>query len=187
MPVVVSGWALWLRHARRAGQVLAAALLVSVATYLLLGDEYIRFGILHCIGFSMLLAPLFVRLGRFNLMLGAAVVVVGLQLTEVTVDQGWLFPLGLRSGAELGVDYYPLLPLVRAGADRPRPGSAALSLRSTRSLLERVVRQGGRIATPISAPGRHALPIYLLHQVLLFPAVAAALWLAGIEIDSSAI
>ena len=35
---------------------LAAALLVSVATFVALGDEYIRFGILHCIAACILLS-----------------------------------------------------------------------------------------------------------------------------------
>src|SRR5687767_10236736 len=44
------GTALWRAHARRGGEVLAAALLVSVATLLALGaDDAVRFGILHLI------------------------------------------------------------------------------------------------------------------------------------------
>lgn len=180
------GFALWRRHARRAGQVLAAALLVSLATYLLLGDEYVRFGILHCIAVAMLLAPLFIRLGVLNFALGAAAIAVGLRLAELTVASDWLFVFGLRSGAELGVDYYPLLPWFGAVLIGLALGRLLYPSGRRAAWFARAVPAAPR-RHALAAPGRHALPIYLIHQLLLFPAVAAVLWLLGVEIDRSAI
>ena len=44
-------------------QVAAAALLVSAATWVALGDEWVRFGVLHCIAVAMLVGPLLVPPG----------------------------------------------------------------------------------------------------------------------------
>jgi uncharacterized membrane protein len=177
------GAELWLGHARRAGQVLAAALLVSVATYLALGDEYIRFGILHCIAVSMLLAPLFTRLGPLNLPLGIVAIVVGLRLEDRTFDVGWLFPLGVRSGGELGVDYYPLLPWFGVVLIGLALGGLLYPGGRRGALVAAAASGGGRVARLLGVPGRWALPVYLVHQLVLFPLEALALVVLGHEVD----
>lgn len=179
----LGGAALWARHARRALEVALAALLVSLATFALLGDEFIRFGILHCIAASMLLAPLFTRFGWWNLPLGAGIVAAGLWLDGRTFDTGWLFALGFRSDAELGVDFYPLMPwfgLVLIGLAL----GGWLYPQGRRSLIAtRAFANGGAAAWASGALGRQALPIYLVHQLILFPLVALVLLLFGQDID----
>ena len=180
----LSGRALYLRHARRAGEVLAAALLVTVVTRIALGDDYVRFGILHCIAVAMLILPLLVRLAPpLLLALGAAVIVAGLALADAgpRSDAFGLLVLGVRRTGTAGVDWYPLLPWL---------GPAILGL-AAGALLYPGGRRGawGRwLRTPPNAralgwPGRHALPIYLVHQPILMPLVIAALALAGVEVS----
>ena len=177
------GFDLWTRHARRALQVLGAALLVSLGTLAVFGDEFVRFGILHCIGVSMLLAPWFVRLGWVNVPLGIGTIWAGLALQEETVGAPWLFPLGLRSGGELGVDFYPLLPwfgFVLIGLALGRwlyPDGQRGALVAAFAANERPL---GWVS---GALGRQALPIYLVHQLILFPLVALALLALGEQID----
>ena len=76
------------RHWRRALQVLAAGALVTVATFVALGSEdYVRFGILQCIGTVMLLLPLLARLGPvLNIAFAVPVILVGLQLRTAVSD-----------------------------------------------------------------------------------------------------
>lgn len=177
------GAALLGRHARRAAEVAAAALVVSVVTRVALGDEYVRFGILHCIAVAMLVGPLLVRLGWWNAALGVAVIAVGLRLGDgASSDVPGLLVLGVPP-AEAGVDWYPLLPWL---------GPMLIGLAVGRALYPEGRRGawGARLPRPaaagaVGAPGRHALPIYLIHQPVLIGLVAAALWLAGVEIDTS--
>jgi uncharacterized membrane protein len=179
----LAGLALWRRHARRAATVLGAALLVSVATLLALGDEYVRFGILHLIGVAMLIAPALVPLGAWNLILGAGLVAAGLALREVTSDAPGAYVLGFRPAGEAGVDLYPLLPwfgvvVIGLGLGRllyPGGRRGALARRLPERPPAGVLRA--------TAPGRHALPFYLVHQPVLIPLVAAGLALAGVELD----
>lgn len=178
----LTGWALYRRHLRRAGQVAAAALLVTVATRIALGDDYVRFGILHCIAAAMVIAPLLVRLGWLNVPLGVAVIVAGRALHGgPTYDVPGLLVFGVPPPGGAGVDWYPLLPWLG-----PVLFGLALGLAlypgGRRGPWGRHLPEPPRART-IGAPGRHALPIYLIHQPVLIPLVAAALALAGVEVS----
>jgi uncharacterized membrane protein len=182
------GTALHRRHARRAAQVLGAALVVSAATRIALGDEYVRFGILHCIGVAMLLAPLFVRLGPWNLALGALAIAAGLAIRDRAL--GGPDALALVSGfaidGEGGVDRYPLLPWFGPVLIGLALGWWLYPAGRRGRLTARIPDAPPRALARAGAPGRHALPVYLIHQPLLYPLVALILWAAGHDVSLDA-
>lgn len=177
------GAALVRHHARRAAQVAAAALLVSAATFVALGDDYVRFGILHCIAVAMIVCAALAPLGRWNLPLAAAAVAAGLALRGAPASGvPGLMVLGVPPEGTAGVDWYPLLPWLG-------PALAGLAIGQ---VLYPAGRRGdwGRLlpaAPPWAAaagwPGRHALPIYLVHQPVLIPLVGAGLAIAGVGVS----
>ncbi len=175
----LSGLALWRRHARRGREVLAAALLVSLATLLALGaQDAVRFGILHLIATAMLVVlPLTVRLGAWNAVLGAAAVAVGLVLKEMGSDVPGALVLGFDPG-ETGVDWYPLLPWIGASLVGVAVG-AVLYPDGERGAWLRPLVRAPRGAGLAGAPGRHSLPIYLVHQPVLIVLTAMILALTG--------
>jgi uncharacterized membrane protein len=179
----LGGFALWRSHARRGCEVLAAALLVSLATLLALGsDDAVRFGILHLIATAMLVVlPLTVGLGVWNVFLGAGAIAVGQVIGEMGTDVTELLVLGFDPG-DPGRDWYPLLPWigpafvgVAIGAVLYPDGQRGPWL----SGLARVPR--GAVAA--GAPGRHSLPIYLVHQPLLIVSTAGVLALTGTDVE----
>jgi len=178
----LAGMALYRRHARRAAQVAAAALLVSAVTRVALGDDYVRFGILHCIAAAMLIGPLMVRLGWLNAVLALGVLLVGLALKDgPTSDVPGLLVLGVPPPGGAGVDWYPLAPWL---------APMLLGLAAGLALYPggRRGEWGRRLPRPpaaaaLGAPGRHALPIYLVHQPVLILIVAAALAVLGVEVS----
>jgi uncharacterized membrane protein len=180
----LGGRALLLRQWRRAGEVLAAALAVSAVTWLLLGDGYVRFGILHLIAAGLFLAPFAVRLGAWNLALAAALVLAGRWTEGVVSDVPGLLPLGIRPAeARVGVDWYPLVPWLA-------PFLVGLWAGGRLYPAGRRGAWGGWLPVPrrraaalAGAPGRHSLAIYMVHQGVLLPLVALALLAAGVEID----
>ena len=165
------------KQARRGAQVLGCGLGISLVTWLALDDRYVRFGILHAIGASILIAPLFRPLRVWNAALGVAVVVVGVALGSARSDVPGLLLLGVKPAGGAGVDYYPMLPWfglfllgIAAGTllyPEGRPGTWARAL---------------RWSPPgwVTAPGRNSLIFYLVHQPVLILALAGILSVAGV-------
>ena len=165
---------------RRGLRTLFFALVMTAVTWLVLPEQRILFGVLHGLSCSMLLFALFGRffdrlppyLGiSFSLLLFFLCYSVpegffGGALFSLPLPQGlyacrFLFPLGFPSPQFYSSDYYPLLPwffLFLCGA---YAGGCL---------------KGGNLPgwcylvrlRPLAFIGRHTMPIYLLHQPLIF-------------------
>ena len=155
---------------------------MSAATRVALGDDYVRFGILHCIAAAMLIGPLLVRLGWGNAVLALGVLVVGLALKDgATSDVPGLLVLGVPPPGGAGVDWYPLAPWLAPMLLGLAVGLALYPAGRRGPWGRRLPRPPA--ATALGAPGRHALPIYLLHQPVLILIVAGVLAAAGVEVS----
>ncbi|MBJ7472871.1 MAG: DUF1624 domain-containing protein [Solirubrobacteraceae bacterium] len=179
----LSGIALWRSHVPRAAEVVAAAALVSVATFVALGSEdVVRFGILHLIAVLMLVVlPLAARLGTWNVLLGAAVIAIGLSM-DVRSDAPGALVLGFIP-PEKGVDWYPLLPWAGCALIGLAAG-AALYPGGRRGALLSGLPATTEIGERAGGPGRHSLAIYLVHQPVLIALITGGLLLAGAEVGS---
>ena len=159
------------RPLRRGLIVLAAALLVSVVTYLIGAPVY--WGILHLLGVCMLLyAAVRKRWERLpaTAACGAALLVFALTFAlpvRVRVGVPFLFPLGLRTAAFASADYYPLLPwgalFFAAAAAAERLGDMP---------PERKYESAPHALAWLS---RRSLFIYLVHQPVLLALTALLL------------
>ncbi len=166
------------RHLRHAAVVLAAAMLVTVATRIAFDDRYVRFGILHVIGVSILIAAVTVRLGRWNLLLGGAALLGGLAISGAQAQSTWLRIIGFDVEGFSSVDHWSLLPWlgpmligVAAGATLYPNGHRRASLAA--AVRARPPRRWS------TAPGRRSLMVYLTHQLVLIPIVWVILALLG--------
>lgn len=91
--------------------VLGLGLGISAVTYFVLGDEYIRFGILHFLGTSMLLSLALRKLPAWALaILALAVACLAKPVGGMTVPTFLLLPLGFTYAGFSSADYYPLIP-----------------------------------------------------------------------------
>lgn len=150
---------------RRVGIIAAAAALVSVGSYLMFPDSFIYFGVLHAIALMSILARPALRWGLWAMVLGLAVLAIGVTVQHPVFDQPPLHWIGLMTFKPRTEDYVPLFPwfgvmLIGAGAGA---WAARLPGWAERLSAWAVPRRLGWIPWM----GRHSLVIYLLHQPLL--------------------
>ncbi len=156
-------------------KIAGAAALVSLATLFLFPDTWIFFGILHMIAAGSLIGLLFLGLPVWVTALAAlAVVLLPLVVSGGMFDLRPLLFLGLSSVPPVSNDFVPVFPWlapVLAGIALGRlvaEGRIRVSTAPLRSA-------GARL---LALMGRWSLPIYLLHQPLLFGLV----WLAAMAL-----
>lgn len=168
---------------RRLLQVAGCAGLVSMASYVMFPKSMIFFGILHFIAVASVLGLLFHRLFWLNLALGLGLIVAGLTFQHVWFDQpGWQW-VGFMTHKPITEDYVPLIPwfgVVLIGLfmgkwifrcawmHKCRNGTMPES--GQRNTVPPFVRRQEKkpFARLLAFGGRHSLPIYMLHQPLLF-------------------
>lgn len=185
--LALAGVGLVLAHAKgfrltpflwRLGKIGAAALAVTLGSYLAFPQSYIFFGILHCIALSSVLALPFLRLPP-ALTFGVALfcLVAPLIFTSPAFDEPWLDWLGLGAADPVTNDYVPIFPwfgLVLVGV---AAGRALLPHGQTMALAR--WRGHGPVFRTLIWAGRKSLPIYLIHQLVLLGALYGVLQVTG--------
>jgi len=138
-------------------------MIISLATYLIAPGAYVKFGILHLIGVSALLQPLFVRFRSANILIGAFVSIIGLKIAAMTTENPLLFPLGILYPGFFSLDYYPLFPWF--GFVLTGMGIGYLLYAPRGKFLERI----GSLRYPrwLLLAGQRALLLYFVHQPVL--------------------
>lgn len=158
-----------LRQWRRAGIIFVLALVVSVATLLVIPDQYVKFGILHLIALGIFVLSFVVRLPVFALVLGIAAIFLGKWLSGFTTNSLLLFILGMKSETIFSIDYFPIFPWISVICFGIFLGNL-LYAGKFRMCLEKFVFQ--TIFKPILFLGRNSLMIYMLHV----PVIIFLLW-----------
>jgi uncharacterized membrane protein len=165
----ISGLALALKFVYRGAFIFALGMLVTLGTWLYLGEGFVIFGILHLIGISILLSPLFFRFRAWNILLGIVCIAIGLLVIN-NPGPVYLLPLGIHPFGFTSVDYTPLFPWF---------GMVLTGMGIGEILYTDGVRKFSAphipalIVTPLSFLGRYSLLIYLLHQPIIILLLAA--------------
>jgi uncharacterized membrane protein len=139
-------------------------MVITLLTWLIAPDRYIRFGILHFFGITFILAAFFLRFRYINLILGAALMALGIYLLEhgIFVDSRWL--LWLMPYRFSTMDYWPLLPyfgLFLVGMF----GGKMLYPQGNRRFY--IPEFNYPVASALTFPGRHPLVMYIAHWPIL--------------------
>lgn len=157
-------------YLRRGLTIFMGGMIISFVTYLIAPGAYVKFGILHLIGVSALLQPLFVRFKAWNVMLGAFLSIIGIRITSMMTENPLLFPLGITYPGFFSLDYYPLFPWF--GFVLTGMGLGSLLYTPRGKFLERM----GSLYYPrwLLLAGQRALLLYFLHQPVLMLMLIAA-------------
>ncbi len=148
-------------NTKRGLKVLGAAMLITIITHLYDLDYGVKFGILHFLGVSMLLAPVFIKLNKYVLIvLGVGIIVFGNFVSNINTSVNYLFLFGITNSSFTSSDYYPLVPWFGVFLIGLSLGKMLYSDR--RSLLSFNMNDN-----MIIMAGRNTLPIYLFHQPII--------------------
>jgi len=157
-----------LKFLRRLGVVIAAALVVTIGTYIAMPDQFIYFGILHAIALGSVLALPFLRAPIVALIAAAGLVLaLPVMLKGAVFTSRWLVWIGLGLEAPPSTDFVPVFPWF---------GFILLGMALARVFdLSRLGTFGVQTAPgrTLALAGRHSLLVYLLHQPILY----GGLWL----------
>jgi uncharacterized membrane protein len=163
---------LFWKYLKRGVLIFSYGLAISFLTWIFVPEEMIVFGILHLIGVSIVLSYPFLRLKLPNVVLGISCIIVGLCLSNFTLDDPWLAWAGIAPSFFM-LDYWPIFPWF---------GVVLLGIFVGNALYGDEIKGVGRLAPPLVGIrhvvflGRHSLPVYLVHQ----PIILTALVLLGV-------
>lgn len=164
----------WRRYARRLAILVACAVAITAGTRMVFPQQYVFFGILHCIAASSLLALPFLRLPKMVAFGAAAFFMAGpIVFAAAPFNQPGLLWLGLMTFRPSTVDFVPIFPWL---------GWVLLGLGLARWVLEenRLPPAWTDWQPAAAGPmalfwlGRHSLAFYLIHQPVLFGATYLA-------------
>jgi uncharacterized membrane protein len=162
----------WRPYFRRLAVIVGAAAAISLVTFIGMRDEWIFFGILHCIAASSIIGLLFLRLPAAATLLAACILAAGIYVDNIAApyylhadifDTPVLWWVGLSNHLPRSNDYVPIFPWLTAFLF----GLGMAQLAVARGWLDTLAKLGtGR--NLVARAGRHSLIFYLVHQPLLF-------------------
>ena len=148
------------KYWRRVIIVAANAYLITLATYLTLGDKFVFFGILHLIALSSVIGLAFVRFYWLNLALGLGILYLGYNLRTELFNNPWLNWIGMLPEATGAADYTPIFPFF---------GLVLLGIFLARLLGDAIyLRREGFVKNQLARIGQYSLIIYMTHQPILW-------------------
>ena len=156
----------WLRLSGRALKLAVIALAITIVTYTIMPESFVRFGVLHFFATTILLAPLLRPFAHWLVIPGLAIIAVGLLVSGAGLyPEPWLYITGLMSERPRSMDYIPLVPWL--GVFMLGMGLANFLPTSYQSTPAK------NWMKPVIWLGKHSLPFYLIHQLMVF----GLLWL----------
>ena len=168
----------WAKFARRLVVILAAAALITLATFFATPDAFIFFGILHIIAVGSVFGLAFLRLPWWMVALCGAFFLLGRDLLAGSFfNTPTLWWTGLSTQTLRSNDFVPIFPFFGVVLF----GIAAAKLCSQRDWIAilQSVKAESLLGGAMRFIGRHSLVYYLLHQPVLIGFLAGFLWLSG--------
>ncbi|EHQ91921.1 heparan-alpha-glucosaminide N-acetyltransferase [Desulfosporosinus youngiae] len=147
---------------KRGVKVLSYGMVITAVTYLAMKDMYVRFGILHFLGVTMILSAFISSLSsRMLWALAGASALLGFWFKGFVLETSLLLPFGLMYKEFGSMDYYPLFPYISVTFLGILAYRYFYAQRSEPLLAFRLNFK------PVLWLSRNSLAIYLVHQPII--------------------
>jgi len=150
---------------KRGLKIFGLGLLITIITFIYLDEGYVIFGVLHCIGLSIILSYPFITYRYLNVLVGFVLISVGLIIKNYSFNFQFLVWLGFKPTQFYTIDYFPLLPWFGVILIGIFLGNILYPKHSRTFKLKDV--SGLKIIRFFRFLGQHALIIYFIHQPIL--------------------
>jgi len=154
-----------IKYIKRGSEVFLLGMVITVISLIVLPELFVIFGVLHCIGISIIFSIPFIKYRLANLFLGFLFIGFGLYLKNFTFDFNFLVAFGFLPHLFSSIDYFPIFPwfgVVLVGIAIGNFAFPNAKRRfSIRDFSENYFVKG------LCFVGRHSLLIYFLHQPIL--------------------
>lgn len=153
------------KYLKRGLFLVSLALFITLVTWIYPHQGFIVFGVIHCIGISIILSYWFISRPATALITGLIFVLIGIFFRTLSTSNPYLFWLGITTQTFYTLDYFPLLPWL---------GVVLIGIFLGQHLYPHLEKKyetfqlQPKMIQPITYLGRHALIIYVLHQPILF-------------------
>jgi len=167
----------WRAFWRREAVLVAAAIAVSIGTWLLFQDYFAYFGVLHMIALGSLLCLPFVRAPLWiGILVAIAVLALPALYSSDLFDPRWLNWIGFFKATPETADLVPVFPWLGVML------IGGLGMRVLRESTAFTWSSGNPVVRGLAFAGRWSLIIYLIHQPILFGIVTPlANWVNSAE------
>lgn len=156
---------IFIKNLKRGLLIFSGGIFLTFLSYFLFDGRIIVFGVLHCIGISIIISYPFLKMKNFNLITGFILVIIGYFLKTTYFSFDYLFILGFKSTSFYSFDYFPLMPWF---------GFVLLGIFFGKTLypdFKPIINlpdlSKNKVVSFVSLLGRNSLKIYLLHQPIL--------------------
>ena len=156
---------LFYKYLKRGLRIFGYGLIITAVTWLVIGQGFIIFGILHFVGIAIILEYPFYKRKYINLILGLFFIAAGIYLMNFNFNFYELLWLGFTPNNFYTLDYFPLLPWL---------GVVSLGIFMGNILYKNYTRQfnfpdlsNKFVIRILNILGKHSLFIYLIHQPIL--------------------
>jgi uncharacterized membrane protein len=164
----------FLSYAKRGISILSWALLITTVSRIMFGDGFVRFGILHLIGLSMIISLPFLSMRFSSLMMGMCILVLGCFIHKVPYSSTWQLGIGIIPQGFYSMDYAPVIPWFGVVLIGIFIGNLLYS-DGKRIFVSFPNYSEKKLVSWLCCLGRHSLAIYLTHMPILF----GLLWVLG--------
>lgn len=148
------------KQIRRSTFILLCALLITITTYFLYPEVYIRFGVLHFIGLAIIIGSLIMPVKSLVFLSIFLSPFAHFYFSSLSTNNPFLLPFGAYSETFASLDYFPFFlwfPLVCIGM-------LIAELLDKKSLMGKFNLLS---YSPLSYIGKRSLLIYLIHQPII--------------------
>lgn len=166
---------LTLKYTKRGIIVIGYGLIITLFTYLIIGNTYVRFGILHLIGSSIILSipilhylyktpPISLQKKMTSII---AFSIILLSTPTTSVNTSIFTPIGFPPHSFTTIDYYPLIPWIGVVYIGIVIGHMLYKDNQRTFVLDMPYFQTMPPMKILQWAGQHSLIIYLVHQPII--------------------